>query len=166
MRPFILPTTALLLMLPSVAVANLLPKGEKFTVTKVEVSCDGGIQFGVKSQEASFSTNVDLKLDDFRLRCDRLDISYLEAGGNTQVKTLEATGHVVCEQASRSLKAWSDRLRYDRDSNQLVFSSQNRTKVVQGENHLEAAVILIDLKTGEAIAKGGGSLEINLDEVK
>lgn len=144
---------------------NILPKGKAFTVKKVEVDCDGGITVGVKTQIATFSTNVDLKLDDFRLRCQHLEISYLEVDGKTEVKSLKATGNVICEQASRSLKAWSDKLTYDRENNKLIFSSKKRTKVDQGENHLEAPTIKIDLETGEASAEGGGSIEINLDEM-
>jgi lipopolysaccharide transport protein LptA len=158
--------SATLLLFSAVAFSNILNTGQKFTVKKVEVDCDGGIQVGVKTKEASFSTNVDLKLDDFRLRCDELKISYLESDGKTHVKTLNAQGNVICEQASRQLKAWSDRLTYDRDSHQLVFSSEEKTKVDQGENHLEAVTIRIDLESGEAFAEGGGSIEVNLDEIE
>jgi lipopolysaccharide transport protein LptA len=166
MKRNFLNSSAFFLILIGAIFANILPEGKSFTVKKVEVRCDGGIQVGVKTQEASFSTNVDLKLDDFRLRCDHLDISYLEIEGKTQVKSLNATGNVICEQASRSLKAWSDELTYDRASHQLVFSSEGKTKVDQGENNLEAPVILIDLESGEAFAKGGGSIEINLEEME
>lgn len=137
-----------------------------FTVSKIQVSCDDGMHVKTKSKTASFNKNVDLKLDSFRLTCQRLVIHYSELEGKeAAIESMEASGGVKITDDVRQIFAESERLTYDKTSSWMVLESSLKTKVRQGENYMEARSIKINVLTSEMLVLGRGSLEININDL-
>ena len=139
-------------------------KKQKLSVKRVEVASDAGMKVHTKDHWATFSNNVDIKLDDFRLRCDQLRLTYSEKkdGKSVDIETLEARGHVVCNDKVRQIDAKSDRLDYEKTKGLLVFSSDDRTEVKKEGSHMSAKSIKVNLESGEVLVDGSGRLEIDL----
>ena len=140
------------------------PKQQKFSVKNIKVASDAGMKVQTKEHWATFSNNVDIKLDDFRLRCDYLRLTYSEkkAGKSAEIESLEARGHVLCNDKIRGIEAKSDRLDYEKSKGHLVFSSDNRTEVTKDKSQMSAKTIRVNLDSGEILVDGAGRLEIDL----
>ena len=140
------------------------PKQQKFSVKNIKVASDAGMKVQTKEHWATFSNNVDIKLDDFRLRCDYLRLTYAEktGGKSAEIETLEAKGNVLCNDKVRQIEAKSDSLVYEKSQGNPVFSSDERTEVKKEGSHMSAKSIRVNLESGEVLVDGSGRLEIDL----
>jgi lipopolysaccharide transport protein LptA len=68
-----------------------------------------------KQNKVEFTSNVQVKRDDFVMRCDRLVVNYSE-GENTQLEFVDAFGHVTMTQGKRRGKADTARLDQKKDT--------------------------------------------------
>jgi lipopolysaccharide transport protein LptA len=141
-------------------------KQKKFTVKRIEVASDAGMQVNTKERWAEFTQSVDIKLDDFRLRCDHLHFTYTEGEEGTNIETLVAKGNVRCDDNLRKIEARSDRLDYEKIKGWLVFSSEDQTEVKKDGSHMKAKTIRVKLESGEVLVDGAGRMVIDLSTLK
>ena len=106
-----------------------------------------------KENRAEFTSNVQVKRDEFIMNCDRLVVHYSE-GENTQMESVDAFGHVTIKQGDR--KGHADAARLDQKKN--ILTLKGNAVLEQPGGRIEGETIIHNMsseKTEVHPVKGG-----------
>jgi lipopolysaccharide transport protein LptA len=113
----------------------------------------GKMIFFHKENRVEFTSNVQVKRDDFIMNCDRLVVRYSE-GENTQMEFADAFGHVTMTQGDK--KGQADTARLDQKNN--ILTLKGNAVMEQPGGRIEGETIIHNMtseKTEVHPVKGG-----------
>jgi lipopolysaccharide export system protein LptA len=123
------------------------------TNAPVDVNADR-IEVQDRADRAVFSGNVHVVQAEMTLDTPRLTVAYSSAqgaGGNPQIQRLDAAGGVVVKSPTESAKG--DFGIYD--LNRKLITLIGNVQLVQQQNRVNGARLVIDLNSGRAVVDGG-----------
>jgi len=111
-----------------------------------------------EKQQATFTGNVYLTRDNFKLHCDTLVVDYL----NNKIKRAVATGRVRMQQGSKH--GTSDKAVFEKQSNQVILTGHATVEDKQGM--IRGHQIIHDITRGDTrvLRQKGEPVRLHIDD--
>ena len=141
-------TTSALMLLPGLLWASTM-----------QIEADKMVFFH-KQNKAEFTSNVQVKRDEFIMNCDRLVVNYSK-GEKTELESVDAFGHIIMTQGDK--KGRADTARLDQKKNTLTLKGHAVLEQPGGRIEGETIIHHISTEKTEVRPLEGGRTHMTIE---